>query len=150
MIKPSEQTPLTLLKLAKIIAGIFPAGVVNVVTGRGASVGNALIHHPKVAMVSLTGDIGTGKKVCRPRPIVKRTHLELGGKAPVIVFDDDLASVVEGVKVYGYYNAGRTAPPPAASMPAGRSMTSLLPTFRTRSSASSSISPTMTTMTWGR
>ena len=63
MIKPSEQTPLTLLKLAKIIAGIFPAGVVNVVTGRGASVGDALIHHPKVAMVSLTGDIGTGKKV---------------------------------------------------------------------------------------
>ena len=109
MIKPSEQTPLTLLKLAKIIAGIFPAGVVNVVTGRGASVGNALIHHPKVAMVSLTGDIGTGKKVLQAASkIVKRTHLELGGKAPVIVFDDaDLASVVEGVKVYGYYNAGQ-------------------------------------------
>ena len=109
MIKPSEQTPLTLLKLAKIIAGIFPAGVVNVVTGRGASVGDALIHHPKVAMVSLTGDIGTGKKVLQAASgIVKRTHLELGGKAPVIVFDDaDLASVVEGVKVYGYYNAGQ-------------------------------------------
>lgn len=109
VIKPSEQTPLTLLRLAKIIAGIFPAGVVNVVTGRGQSVGNALIHHPKVAMVSLTGDIGTGKKVLQAATgTVKRTHLELGGKAPVIVFDDaDLASVVEGVKVFGYYNAGQ-------------------------------------------
>jgi aminobutyraldehyde dehydrogenase len=109
VIKPSEQTPLTLLKLARIIAGIFPAGVVNVVTGRGESVGNALIHHPKVAMVSLTGDIGTGKKVLQAASqTVKRTHLELGGKAPVIVFDDaDLSSVVEGIKVFGYYNAGQ-------------------------------------------
>ena len=109
VIKPSEQTPLTLLKLARIIAEIFPAGVVNVVAGRGQSVGNALIHHPKIAMVSLTGDIGTGKKVLQAASqVVKRTHLELGGKAPVIVFDDaDLASVVEGVKVFGYYNAGQ-------------------------------------------
>jgi len=109
VIKPSEQTPLTLLKLAKIIAGLFPAGVVNVVSGRGQSVGNTLIHHPKVAMVSLTGDIGTGKKVLQAATTtVKRTHLELGGKAPVIVFDDaDLASVVEGIKTFGYYNAGQ-------------------------------------------
>lgn len=109
VIKPSELTPLTLLKLARIIAGIFPAGVVNVVTGRGHSVGNALIHHPKVTMVSLTGDISTGKKVLEAAATtVKRTHLELGGKAPVIVFDDaDLASVVEGIKVFGYYNAGQ-------------------------------------------
>ncbi|MFK8252583.1 gamma-aminobutyraldehyde dehydrogenase [Ancylobacter terrae] len=109
VIKPSEQTPLTLLKLAKVIAGIFPEGVVNVVVGRGESVGNALIHHPKVAMVSLTGDIATGKKVlAAASKTVKRTHLELGGKAPVIVFDDaDIAEVVEGVKIFGYYNAGQ-------------------------------------------
>ncbi|HEY9216046.1 MAG TPA: gamma-aminobutyraldehyde dehydrogenase [Ancylobacter sp.] len=109
VIKPSEQTPLSLLKLARIIADIFPEGVVNVVVGRGESVGNALINHPKVAMISLTGDIATGKKVLTAAAkTVKRTHLELGGKAPVIVFDDaDIDAVVEGVKVFGYYNAGQ-------------------------------------------
>jgi len=109
VIKPSEQTPLTTLKLAKIIAEIFPEGVVNVVTGRGATTGHALINHPKVAMVSLTGSIDTGKKVLQAASAtLKRTHLELGGKAPVIVFDDaDLASVVAGLKAFGYYNAGQ-------------------------------------------
>jgi aminobutyraldehyde dehydrogenase len=109
VIKPSEQTPLTTLKLAKTIAEIFPEGVVNVVTGRGATTGNALITHPKVAMVSLTGSVDTGRKVLlAASPTVKRTHLELGGKAPVIVFDDaDLGSVVSGIKVFGYYNAGQ-------------------------------------------
>jgi len=109
VIKPSEQTPLTLLKLARLIADIFPEGVVNVVVGRGESVGNALINHPKVAMVSLTGDVATGKKVLMAASkTVKRTHLELGGKAPVIVYDDaDLEAVVEGIKVFGYYNAGQ-------------------------------------------
>jgi aminobutyraldehyde dehydrogenase len=109
VIKPSEQTPLTTLKLAKTIAGIFPEGVVNVVTGRGATTGHALINHPKVAMVSLTGSIDTGKKVLQAASAtLKRTHLELGGKAPVIVFDDaDLGAVVEGLKAFGYYNAGQ-------------------------------------------
>ena len=109
VIKPSEQTPLTTLKLAKTIADIFPEGVVNVVTGKGATTGSALINHPKVAMVSLTGSIGTGQKVLQAASAtIKRTHLELGGKAPVIVFDDaDLASVVAGVKAFGYYNAGQ-------------------------------------------
>jgi aminobutyraldehyde dehydrogenase len=109
VIKPSEQTPLTTLKLAKLIADIFPEGVVNVVTGRGATTGNALITHPKVAMVSLTGSVDTGRKVLlAASPTLKRTHLELGGKAPVIVFDDaDIASVVSGIKVFGYYNAGQ-------------------------------------------
>ena len=109
VIKPSENTPLTTLKLAKTIAEIFPEGVVNVVAGRGATVGQALISHPKVAMVSLTGSIATGRKVIEAAaPAVKRTHLELGGKAPVIVFDDaDVASVVEGIKTFGYYNAGQ-------------------------------------------
>jgi aminobutyraldehyde dehydrogenase len=109
VLKPSEQTPLTSLKLAKTIAEIFPEGVVNVVTGRGATTGNALINHPKVAMISLTGSIGTGQQVLHAASsTIKRTHLELGGKAPVIVFDDaDIASVVAGLKAFGYYNAGQ-------------------------------------------
>jgi aminobutyraldehyde dehydrogenase len=109
VIKPSEQTPLTTLKLARIAAEILPEGVLNVVVGRGETVGNALINHPRVAMISLTGDIATGKKVlAAATKSVKRTHLELGGKAPVIVFDDaDVQSVVEGVRMFGYYNAGQ-------------------------------------------
>ena len=107
--KPSEQTPLTALKLAKILAEILPEGVVNVVLGRGESVGNALINHPKVNMISITGDVATGKKVLQAAAkSVKRTHLELGGKAPVIVFDDaDIDAVVGGLRAFGYYNAGQ-------------------------------------------
>ncbi|SDB15520.1 gamma-aminobutyraldehyde dehydrogenase [Bauldia litoralis] len=107
--KPSEQTPLTALKMAKILADVLPEGVVNVVLGRGDSVGNALINHPKVNMISITGDVATGKKVLQAAAkSVKRTHLELGGKAPVIVFDDaDIGAVVEGLRAFGYYNAGQ-------------------------------------------
>ena len=107
--KPSEQTPLTALKLAKILADVLPEGVVNVVLGRGDSVGNTLINHPKVNMISITGDVATGKKVLQAAAkSVKRTHLELGGKAPVIVFDDaDLDAVVNGLRAFGYYNAGQ-------------------------------------------
>jgi aminobutyraldehyde dehydrogenase len=107
--KPSEQTPLTALKMATILADVLPEGVVNVVLGRGDSVGNALINHPKVNMISITGDVATGKKVLQAAAkSVKRTHLELGGKAPVIVFDDaDINAVVEGVRTFGYYNAGQ-------------------------------------------
>ncbi|AML52809.1 gamma-aminobutyraldehyde dehydrogenase [Falsihalocynthiibacter arcticus] len=109
VLKPSEQTPLTAMALAKIMSDILPEGVVNVVVGQGASVGNALISHPDVDMVSITGDVATGKKVLQAASkTVKRTHLELGGKAPVIVFDDaDLGRVVEGLKASGYYNAGQ-------------------------------------------
>jgi aminobutyraldehyde dehydrogenase len=107
--KPSEQTPLTALKFAKILADILPEGVVNVILGRGESVGNALINHPKINMVSITGDVATGKKVLQAAAkSVKRTHLELGGKAPVIVFDDaDIDAVVNGLRAFGYYNAGQ-------------------------------------------
>jgi aminobutyraldehyde dehydrogenase len=109
VIKPSEQTPLTALKLAKIIAEVLPEGVVNVVVGRGSTVGQALIDHPSVSMISLTGDIATGRKVlAAATSSIKRTHLELGGKAPVIVFDDaDIEAVVEGIKLFGFYNAGQ-------------------------------------------
>lgn len=107
--KPSEQTPLTALKLARILADELPKGVVNVIAGRGETVGNALINHDGVDMISLTGDVATGKKMLQAAAkSVKRTHLELGGKAPVIVFDDaDLSEVVESLKVFGYYNAGQ-------------------------------------------
>jgi aminobutyraldehyde dehydrogenase len=109
VLKPSEMTPLSTLKLAQTMASIFPEGVVNIIAGRGATVGQALISHPRVAMVSVTGSIATGQKVIEAAaPTLRRTHLELGGKAPVIVFDDaDIASVVEGVKSFGYYNSGQ-------------------------------------------
>ena len=107
--KPSEQTPLTALKMAKLLADILPEGVVNVVSGRGETVGNTLINHPKINMVSITGDVATGKKVLvAAAKTVKRTHLELGGKAPVVVFDDaDIDAVVSGIRAFGYYNAGQ-------------------------------------------
>ena len=109
VLKPSEQTPLTALKLAEIMADLFPAGVFNLVLGRGDTVGAPLVAHPGVNMVSLTGDIATGRKVLEAAAqTIKRTHLELGGKAPVIVFDDaDIEAVVEGVRTFGYYNAGQ-------------------------------------------
>jgi len=109
ILKPSEQTPLTALKLAELLAEILPPGVVNVVCGRGASVGAPLTKHPRVRMISLTGDVATGGKIlAQSADGIKRTHLELGGKAPVIVFDDaDIESVVSGVRTFGYYNAGQ-------------------------------------------
>ena len=109
VIKPSEQTPLTALAFAKILAEILPDGVVNVITGQGGSVGNLLINHDDVDMVSITGDVATGKKVLMAAAkTVKRTHLELGGKAPVIVYNDaNLSAVVEGLKAFGFYNAGQ-------------------------------------------
>jgi aminobutyraldehyde dehydrogenase len=107
--KPSEQTPLTALKMAHILAEELPEGVVSVITGRGQTVGSYLINHPGVDMISLTGDVATGKKMLdAAAKSVKRTHLELGGKAPVIVFDDaDVAEVVDGLRAFGFYNAGQ-------------------------------------------
>src|SRR5207302_8726067 len=104
--KPSEWTPLTALKLAELAAGIFPPGVLNVITGDGEPVGAGVVRHPGVGMVSLTGDVPTGKEVARnAASTLKRVHLELGGKAPVIVFDDaDLDKVVEWIKIGGYFN----------------------------------------------
>lgn len=107
--KPSEQTPLTALKLAAIFAEVLPEGVVNVVLGRGDTVGSALINHPAVAMISITGDIATGRKIMEAATkTIKRTHLELGGKAPVILLEDaDIDRAVEGLRAFGYYNAGQ-------------------------------------------
>jgi aminobutyraldehyde dehydrogenase len=109
VLKPSEQTPLTTLKLAGLLAELFPRGVVNIVAGRGDTVGAPLIDHPGVRMISLTGSIATGQKVLEAASRgLKRTHLELGGKAPVLVFDDaDLEAVVASVRMAGFYNAGQ-------------------------------------------
>ncbi len=109
VLKPSEQTPLTAARLAQICAEHLPSGVLNVIFGHGEPAGAGLVRHPDVAMVSLTGDVATGKEVARAAAdSLKRVHLELGGKAPVIVFDDaDIEAVIEGVKVAGYFNAGQ-------------------------------------------
>ena len=109
VLKPSEQTPLTTLMLAEYAAEIFPPGVLNVITGDGEPVGAGIVRHPDVRMVSLTGDVATGKEVARAAAdTLKRVHLELGGKAPVLVFDDaDPAAVAEGIKVAGYWNSGQ-------------------------------------------
>lgn len=109
VMKPSEQTPLSALKLATLLARMLPPGVVNIVTGQGSTVGAQLCGHPDVAMTSITGDITTGQKVLQAATgNLKRTHLELGGKAPVIVMDDaDLDAVVASVRSAGFYNAGQ-------------------------------------------
>ena len=109
VLKPSEWTPLTALRLAELAEDIFPKGVLNVVTGDGEPVGAAIVRHPGVAMVSLTGDVNTGKIIAREAAsTLKRVHLELGGKAPVVVFDDaDVQAVVEGIKIGGFFNAGQ-------------------------------------------
>jgi 1-pyrroline dehydrogenase len=114
ILKPSELTPLSALRLAELAADIFPAGVFNVVCGQGETAGDRLVKHPDVAMLSLTGDVGTGKLIARnAADSLKRIHLELGGKAPVVVFDDaDLDAVVATLAEAGYYNSGQdcTAP----------------------------------------
>ena len=109
VIKPSEWTPLTLLRVVELAADIFPPGVFNVITGDGVPAGEALVKHPQVAMVSLTGEVTTGKAVARAAAdTLKRVHLELGGKAPVIVFDDaNLENSVEWIKIAGYFNSGQ-------------------------------------------
>jgi betaine-aldehyde dehydrogenase len=109
VLKPAETTPVTTLRLAELTADILPKGVLNVVTGPGEPTGEALISHPDVDMVALTGSVATGKQIARTAAdTLKRVHLELGGKAPVIVFDDvSLESAMETIAGTGYYNAGQ-------------------------------------------
>jgi aminobutyraldehyde dehydrogenase len=109
VLKPSEQTPLTALRLVELAMDILPTGVLNLVFGRGSTVGNALVTHAKVRMVSLTGSIATGSHIISSTAgSVKRMHMELGGKAPVIIFDDaDIDAAVEGIRTFGFYNAGQ-------------------------------------------
>ncbi len=109
VLKPSEQTPLTTLRFAELAAEILPPGVFNVITGDGEPVGAGIVRHPDVRLISLTGDVNTGKEIARTAAdTLKRVHLELGGKAPVLVFDDaDPAAVAEGIKIAGYWNSGQ-------------------------------------------
>ena len=122
VLKPSEQTPLTSIRLAELSADIFPPGVFNVITGHGEPVGAGLVKHPKVGMVSLTGDVATGKEVAKAASAsLKRVHLELGGKAPVIVFDDaDMDLVVPGIKMAGFANSGQDCTAAARLYVSGR------------------------------
>src|SRR4051812_19500034 len=109
VLKPSEQTPLSLLRFAELAKDVIPDGVLNVVTGDGVPVGERIVTHPDVRLVSLTGDVETGKTIARnAAATLKRVHLELGGKAPVVVFDDaDPVAVAEGIKIAGYWNSGQ-------------------------------------------
>ena len=108
VLKPAPTTPLSILKLAELAADIFPKGVLNVVAG-GNDTGAELVRHPDVDMVSLTGSVETGKWIAREAAdTLKRCHLELGGKAPVVIFDDaDMEAAMETIAGTGYYNAGQ-------------------------------------------
>jgi 1-pyrroline dehydrogenase len=109
VLKPASRTPLSALKFAEIVAEALPAGVLNVITGSGAVMGDMLVAHPKVRMISITGDTATGKHIAEVAAKgVKRLHLELGGKAPVIVYDDaDVSLVAETLRFAGYWNSGQ-------------------------------------------
>ena len=109
VLKPSARTPLTALAFARLAEDILPPGVLNVLSGSGEAIGDKLVGHPKVRMVSITGDTETGKRVARiAADTVKRLHLELGGKAPVIIFDDaDLDLAAETIKSAGFWNSGQ-------------------------------------------
>ena len=109
VLKPAETTPITTIKLAEIAGEIFPPGVFNVIGGYGDPAGSSLVTHPDVDMVSLTGSPETGKWIARAAAdTLKRVHLELGGKAPVVIFDDaDMEAAMETIAGTGYYNAGQ-------------------------------------------
>jgi 1-pyrroline dehydrogenase len=109
IVKPAEQTPLTALRFAELAQEVLPKGLLQVVTGEGVPAGDALVRHPAIALVSLTGDTATGKLIAKnAADTVKRVHLELGGKAPMLVLDDaDPATVAEAIKIGGYFNSGQ-------------------------------------------
>jgi aminobutyraldehyde dehydrogenase len=109
VLKPSEQTPLTTLKLGELVSDLLPAGVLNIVTGYGPEVGGRLSSHPDVDMIALTGSVNSGRAVARAAAeSLKRVHLELGGKAPVIIFADaDLRAAATALRAGGYWNSGQ-------------------------------------------
>ncbi len=109
ILKPAEQTPLSLLRFVELAKDVIPEGVLQVVTGDGVPTGQRLVQHPDIGLVSLTGDVATGKLIAKnAADTLKRVHLELGGKAPMVVFDDaDPEQVAEGIKIAGYWNSGQ-------------------------------------------
>ena len=109
ILKPAEQTPLTTLRFFELAQEVLPPGVVQVITGDGVPVGDGLVRHPDIRLVSLTGDVETGKLIARnAAENLKRVHLELGGKAPMVVLDDaDPETVAGAIRVGGYWNSGQ-------------------------------------------
>jgi aminobutyraldehyde dehydrogenase len=109
VLKPSELTPLTTLRLGELARDVLPPGVLNVLPGDGETTGDAIVRHPRVRMVCLTGDVSTGRLIAaNAAGNLKRMHLELGGKAPVIVFDDaDLDLLAQTLKLASFYNSGQ-------------------------------------------
>ena len=109
VLKPASRTPLSALRFAEVIGDVLPAGVLNVITGSGGVMGDMLVGHPKVRMISITGDTATGKHIAQIAAAgVKRLHLELGGKAPVIVYDDaDVDLVADTLRFASYWNGGQ-------------------------------------------
>ena len=110
ILKPAEQTPLTTLRFVELAQEFLPPGVLQVITGEGVPAGDALVRHPEIRLVSLTGDVETGRLIAKnaAESNLKRVHLELGGKAPMVVLDDaDPAQVAEAIKIGGYWNSGQ-------------------------------------------
>ncbi|SDI41560.1 betaine-aldehyde dehydrogenase/aminobutyraldehyde dehydrogenase [Alteribacillus persepolensis] len=109
VLKPSKLTPLSTLLLAELSTDIFPPGVINVVTGHAKPVGDAISHHPNIKMVSITGSVNAGKAVAQAAVgTLKKVHLELGGKAPVIIFDDaDISAAIQQIKIASFHNSGQ-------------------------------------------
>ncbi|GAA1667545.1 gamma-aminobutyraldehyde dehydrogenase [Fodinicola feengrottensis] len=108
VLKPSDTTPASTLLLAEVASEFFPAGVLNVITG-DRDTGRALVSHPTPQLVAITGSVRAGIEVAvSAAKDLKRAHLELGGKAPVVIFDDaDIAAAAEGIATAGYFNAGQ-------------------------------------------
>lgn len=144
ILKPSELTPLTALKLAEHANEIFPAGVFNVVTGYGETLGDALVRHKDVALVSVTGDVNTGKIIARnAAENLTRVHLELGGKAPVVVFDDaDLELTAQTLVDMGYYNSGQDCTAPCRVIAGSRIYDDLVSALATKASEVTTGDPT--------
>jgi betaine-aldehyde dehydrogenase/aminobutyraldehyde dehydrogenase len=110
ILKPAEQTPLTTLRFAELAQEFLPPGVLQVITGEGIPAGDALVRHSEIRLVSLTGSVETGRLIATgaAQSNLKRVHLELGGKAPMVVLDDaDPAVVAEAIKIGGYWNSGQ-------------------------------------------
>ncbi len=129
VLKPSELTPLSLLRFAELTSDILPPGVFNVVCGQGETAGDAIVRHPDIRLVSLTGDVATGKLIARnAADTLKRVHLELGGKAPVVVFDDaDVDAVVTALAEGAYYNSGQDCTAPCRVMAGAKAFEKLVP-----------------------
>src|SRR5262249_30483449 len=109
ILKPSEQTPRSLVRFMQLAQEVIRAGVLQVGTGDGVPAGERIVSHPDVRLVSLTGDVATGKIIARTAAdTLKRVHLELGGKAPMVIFDDaDPKAVAEGIRLAAFWNSGQ-------------------------------------------